>query len=126
MPDRAGIKPRIFVRRMGQPDPEKEWYGVVEEAQDMVCEDAEVQIQGYDIDDEVLKMARANAALAGVEDKIHFQRRDIINFSSPKNTVLSFPIRRTANVFLTKTDGNAIPQHRSDHQRKMIRGHFSC
>ena len=56
----------------------------VEEAQDMVCEDAEVQIQGYDIDDEVLKMARANAALAGVEDKIHFQRRDIINFSSPK------------------------------------------
>ena len=32
----------------------------------MVCEDAEVQIQGYDIDDEVLKMARANAALAGV------------------------------------------------------------
>lgn len=64
--------------------PKKEWYGVVEEAQDMVCEDAEVQIQGYDIDDEVLKMARANAALAGVEDKIHFQRRDIINFSSPK------------------------------------------
>lgn len=64
--------------------PKKEWYGVVEEAQDMVCEDAEVQIQGYDIDDEVLKMARANAVLAGVEDKIHFQRRDIINFSSPK------------------------------------------
>ena len=64
--------------------PKKEWYGVVEEAQDMVCADAEVQIQGYDIDDEVLKMARANAALAGVEDKIHFQRRDIINFSSPK------------------------------------------
>ena len=50
--------------------PKKEWYGVVEEAQNMVCEDAEVQIQGYDIDDEVLKMARANAALAGVEDKI--------------------------------------------------------
>ena len=29
-------------------------------------------------------MARANASLAGVEKKIHFQRRDIINFSSPK------------------------------------------
>ena len=64
--------------------PKKEWYGVSEEAQDMICEDVELQIQGYDIDDEVLKMARANASLAGVEKKIHFQRRDIINFSSPK------------------------------------------
>lgn len=99
--------------------PKKEWYGVVEEAQNMVCEDAEVQIQGYDIDDEVLKMARANAALAGVEDKIHFQRRDIINFSSPKKygfCRFQSAVRRAS--FRQKTDGDAVPQHRSDHQRK--------
>lgn len=64
--------------------PKKEWYGVAEEAMDLVDETAEVTIQGYDIDGEVLKMARANAELAGVADKIHFQQRDIINFSSPK------------------------------------------
>lgn len=64
--------------------PKKEWYSVVEEASDLLEEEAEVNIQGYDIDGEVLKMARANAALAGVDKQIHFQQRDIINFSSPK------------------------------------------
>lgn len=62
----------------------KEWYSAVEEASDLMEEEAEVNIQGYDIDGEVLKMARANAALAGVDKQIHFQKRDIINFSSPK------------------------------------------
>ncbi len=64
--------------------PKKEWYEVSEEAMDLVCRDVELNIQGYDIDGEVLKMARANAALAGVDKHIHFQQRDIINFSSPK------------------------------------------
>lgn len=64
--------------------PQKEWYGVGEEAMDLVEKDAELTIQGYDIDGEVLKLARANAALAGVENQIHFQQRDILNFSSPK------------------------------------------
>ncbi len=64
--------------------PKKEWYEVSEEAMDVVCRDEELHIQGYDIDGEVLKMARANAALAGVDKHIHFQQRDIINFSSPK------------------------------------------
>lgn len=64
--------------------PKKEWYAAVEEASDLMEEEAEVNIQGYDIDGEVLKMARANASLAGVDKQIHFQQRDIINFSSPK------------------------------------------
>lgn len=64
--------------------PKKEWYSAVEEASDLIEEEAEVNIQGYDIDGEVLKTARANAALAGVDKQIHFQQRDIINFSSPK------------------------------------------
>ncbi len=64
--------------------PQKEWYEVAEEAEDLINHDAEINIQGYDIDGDALKMARANAALAGVDKHIHFQQRDIINFSSPK------------------------------------------
>ncbi len=47
-------------------------------------EPMELSIAGYDIDDEVLRMARSNAALAGVESDIHFQRRDVADFSSSK------------------------------------------
>ncbi|MCM1441335.1 MAG: methyltransferase, partial [Roseburia sp.] len=55
-----------------------------QEAEDRVCRDRELTIQGYDISDEMLRMARVNAALAGVEKQIHFQQRDIKDFSSPK------------------------------------------
>ncbi len=64
--------------------PKKEWYGVSREAMDMVDFGEEIRIQGYDIDPEALKMARANAVLAGVDKQIHFQKRDIVNFSTPK------------------------------------------
>ena len=50
----------------------------------VIREPMELSIAGYDIDDEVLRMARANAKLAGVEEDIHFQRRDVAYFSSPK------------------------------------------
>lgn len=64
--------------------PKKEWYEVGQEAMDLVENDVWLTIQGYDLDVEVLKMARANAALAGVDKLIHFQQRDILNFRSPK------------------------------------------
>lgn len=50
----------------------------------VIREPMELSIAGYDIDDEVLRMARENAKLAGVEADIHFQRRDVADFSSPK------------------------------------------
>ena len=56
-----------------------------EEAEQAVIHDPmDLSIAGYDIDDEVLRMARANAKLAGVDEDIHFQFRDVANFSSPK------------------------------------------
>lgn len=64
--------------------PKKVWYDAIDEAEERIRTDAELHIQGYDISDEVLKMARANARLAGVEEYIHFQQRDVRNFSSPK------------------------------------------
>lgn len=64
--------------------PKKAWYEAVTEANDRIIRDVRLNIQGYDISEDVLRMARANAGLAGVEEHIHFQQRDVKDFSSPK------------------------------------------
>ena len=60
------------------------WEDAREEARDLILPDVQVDIQGYDIDDEALKAARANAKMAGVEHMIHFQRRDVKDLHHPK------------------------------------------
>lgn len=62
----------------------KEWYRTVDEAEALIDLDVETDIQGYDIDEEMVAIARANAKLAGVEKLIHFQRRDAGQLSHPK------------------------------------------
>lgn len=62
----------------------KYWYQAVDEAQSMIDMNASTDIQGYDIDDDVLAAARANAKLAGVESLIHLQRRSVEQLSHPK------------------------------------------
>ncbi|HIX58553.1 MAG TPA: class I SAM-dependent RNA methyltransferase [Candidatus Blautia gallistercoris] len=64
--------------------PRRHWYDAVEEAEDMVDRQAEADIQGYDIDGEVLKAARANAKMAGVDHMIHFQQRAVKDLHHPK------------------------------------------
>lgn len=64
--------------------PKKCWYDAVDEAHEMADTKLEVDIQGYDIDGEVVKAARANAKLAGVEHLIHFQRRPVSELNHPK------------------------------------------
>ena len=64
--------------------PKKEWYDAVNEANDLIQDDVEVDIQGYDIDPEALKSARANAKMAGVDKLIHFQQRAVKDLSHPK------------------------------------------
>ena len=64
--------------------PKKLWYDTIDEANELVNDDIEVDIQGYDIDPEVIKAARANARLAGVDGMIHFQQRAIQDFHHPK------------------------------------------
>ena len=64
--------------------PKQLWYDAVEEAQDMVNLDVEVDIQGYDIDGEVVKAARENARRAGVDSLIHFQQREVAQLHHPK------------------------------------------
>lgn len=57
--------------------PRKMWYDVVDEANDRIDDTIELDIQGYDIDNSVLKIARKNAEEAGVGHLIHFQKRDV-------------------------------------------------
>lgn len=65
----------------------KNWYDVIDEANEGVRGDIsaeDVDIQGYDIDPSVIKVARRNAGEAGVDHLIHFQERDVRNLRHPK------------------------------------------
>ena len=64
--------------------PKKLWYEAVNEAGDLIRDPAETDIQGYDADEEVIRIARRNAREAGVEHLIHFQRRDVRDLHHPK------------------------------------------
>lgn len=64
--------------------PKKLWYDTVEEANELVDDTVEVDIQGYDVDGSVIKIARRNAREAGVDHLIHFQERDVKDLSHPK------------------------------------------
>jgi putative N6-adenine-specific DNA methylase len=64
--------------------PKTEWYEVVTEANDLIDLSVEMDIQGYDIDPTVIKGARENAKLAGVDQFIHFQRRSVSELNHPK------------------------------------------
>lgn len=64
--------------------PRRKWYDAVEEAQDLMDTTVETDIQGYDIDGDVIRSARENAKLAGVDHMIHFQRRSVSELNHPK------------------------------------------
>jgi len=62
----------------------KMWYECVKEAEEMIDRDVQADIQGYDIDADVVKAARENAKRAGVEHLIHFQQRPVAELHHPK------------------------------------------
>ena len=62
----------------------KSWYRAMDEAFDLVDDGVETDIQGYDIDDHMVSIARENARLAGVDHLIHFQTRPVSQLSHPK------------------------------------------
>lgn len=64
--------------------PRRYWYDALEEARERVDLSVETDIQGYDIDAEALKAARANAKMAGVDKLIHFQQRPVKELRHPK------------------------------------------
>jgi putative N6-adenine-specific DNA methylase len=60
------------------------WKDVMDEALSEIDTDIETDLQGYDIDPEVVKVARENAKRAGVDHLIHFQCREVAKLSHPK------------------------------------------
>lgn len=64
--------------------PKQMWYDVVEEAEEMVDTDISCDLQGYDIDPDMIRIARANAKQAGVDHLIHFQQRDVADLKHSK------------------------------------------
>lgn len=62
----------------------KIWYQTIDEANDLIDPDVKMDIQGYDIDGDIVKAARENAREAGVDHLIHFQQRTISELNHPK------------------------------------------
>ena len=72
-----GLKREFTAQHWPHLVPEPIWKDVREEAQEQVQIPADTDIQGFDIDENAIKAARANARMAGVESMIHFQKRPV-------------------------------------------------
>ena len=64
--------------------PKSMWYDAVDEAREEMDLQVDTDIQGYDLDPNMVEIARANAKLAGVEKLIHFQQRPVSELRHPK------------------------------------------
>ena len=62
----------------------KQWYEAYDEAASLEKTDIDMNIQGYDLDPEIVKCAMTNAKDAGVDKYIHFQARDVKDLRNPK------------------------------------------
>lgn len=79
-----GMNRSFLAQSWGNLTDKRYWSDAVEEARDLVDLTAETDIQGYDIDAEVVRAARENARLAGVDHLIHFQQRPVSELNHPK------------------------------------------
>lgn len=64
--------------------PQYLWMDAVEEARELADCSVEAHIQGYDIDGDIIRVARENAGRAGVDSLIHFQQRPVSALNHPK------------------------------------------
>jgi putative N6-adenine-specific DNA methylase len=79
-----GMKRHFLAEKWENFIPIRHFQDAKEEAADLVDLSVETDIQGYDIDGEIIKAARANAKMAGVDHLIHFQQRPVSELSHPK------------------------------------------
>ena len=79
-----GMKRHFLAEKWENLIPIRHFEDAREEAADLVDLSVDTDIQGYDIDGEIIKAARANARMAGVEQLIHFQQRPVSELSHPK------------------------------------------
>lgn len=73
--------------------PKKTWYDAADEAADLVNYDVEMDLQGYDKDPQMLRIARENARDAEVDHMIHFQQREVkdLSHSKPYGFIIANP-----------------------------------
>lgn len=73
---------REFISEKWRTLDKKIWWDTRREAYDMINEDIEFKIYGYDIDEEVIEIARENAEIAGVDQYIEFKHQNALDFTS--------------------------------------------
>lgn len=73
---------REFISEKWRTLDKKIWWDTRREAYDLMNEDIDFKIYGYDIDEEVIEIARENAEIAGVENYIEFDVADATEFKS--------------------------------------------
>ena len=76
-----GLK-RTFISEEWNLIPKKHWKTAREEAVAFIKSDREIRIQGTDIDDQAISLARYHAKKSGLEKYIHFQKRNVSEISS--------------------------------------------
>lgn len=79
-----GMKRTFTAMQWGNVIQEKTWDEAFEEVRELVNLQVDTDIQGYDIDERMVAIARENAQLAGVDGLIHFQRRSVQELSHAK------------------------------------------
>ncbi|MBH1940497.1 class I SAM-dependent RNA methyltransferase [Mobilitalea sibirica] len=79
-----GIKRTFLAQNWVNIFPGSIWEKAREEALDIQLSNVEMNIQGYDLDGEIIKAARQNARLAQVDHLIHFQQKPVSELSSNK------------------------------------------
>ncbi|MDF2941146.1 MAG: ypsC [Herbinix sp.] len=79
-----GIQRTFLAETWKELYPEATWANARQEASDLQLKDIEMNIQGYDLDGEIVKAARQNARCAGVDHLIHFQQKPVSELSNPK------------------------------------------
>lgn len=73
---------RRFIAEKWEVIPENVWQQERERCFDLINHDAEFQAYGYDIDENAIELTLANAKKAGVEKRIHAEKRGIADFVS--------------------------------------------
>ena len=79
-----GMDREFTAQEWGKVCDKKIWYSAVDEAHDLIDHDVKMNIQGYDLDSDMVKCAMENAKAAGVDQHIHFQQRDVKDLRNPK------------------------------------------
>ncbi len=79
-----GMKRHFLAEKWDNLIPDGLWEECFNEAKEIVNADVSTDIQGYDIDKDVIRAARENAKRAGVEHLIHFQQRAVSELHHPK------------------------------------------